>query len=502
MYIPTQEQVNIVSAFQNGKSMKVRATAGSGKTSTLVLCANSTNDQKLYIAFNKAIAVSAASVFPENTKCSTGHALGYRPMSLVYGRGEKLTGSLRALDIAKLLNLKALTQVGANEFLADSTLGYLINETVKKFLQSADETILAKHVVHYPKLDLLSAAETGDFNLRLVTAANKVWDAMRSKDTKAPLGFDGYLKQWALTDPVIDQPVILMDEAQDLNGAMFSILQQQMGQIVYVGDPHQQIYSWRGAVNAMEKLDHPEYVLSKSFRFGADIAKFATQCLLTIDPNVPTIHGHDPVPSTLVKHMHEPCTYLFRKNASMLDYILTCKNLKNVFVQGGVTDLVRLLEALEKLDKGRKVTHPELLGFNSLNEVREYAEKAHANELKRMLNIYDNNNLNDLIRMLDTISSAYCPGQTVLSTAHKSKGCEWDNVVLWDDFKEQPEEGSSGSNYNKEETRLTYVAATRAKLNLKVPFWMQGQYGEGLIVKEHAVVKPVVPTQPFADVPF
>lgn len=48
----------------------------------------------------------------------------------------------------------------------------------------------------------------------------------------------------------------------------------------------------------------------------------------------------------------------------------------------------------------------------------------------------------------------------MITTAHKSKGLEWDNVELSDDFPDPY------FNKNDEEKRLFYVAMTRAKKNL------------------------------------
>ena len=53
------------------------------------------------------------------------------------------------------------------------------------------------------------------------------------------------------------------------------LLKQKNAQVIYVGDAHQQIYAWRGAVNAMQQLPMPESRLTTSFRFGEEIADVA-----------------------------------------------------------------------------------------------------------------------------------------------------------------------------------------------------------------------------------
>jgi L-asparaginase II len=46
--------------------------------------------------------------------------------------------------------------------------------------------------------------------------------------------------------------------------------------VIYVGDAHQQIYAWRGAVNAMQQLPLPESRLTTSFRFGEQMPMLPT----------------------------------------------------------------------------------------------------------------------------------------------------------------------------------------------------------------------------------
>jgi ATP-dependent exoDNAse (exonuclease V) beta subunit len=71
----------------------------------------------------------------------------------------------------------------------------------------------------------------------------------------------------------------------------------------------------------------------------------------------------------------------------------------------------------------------------------------------------------DLIARLEKANVSSSP-DILLTTAHKSKGLEYDNVVIANDFKfgtkevlEMPEQ----------ELNLLYVACTRAKKNLQLP---------------------------------
>jgi superfamily I DNA/RNA helicase len=66
--------------------------------------------------------------------------------------------------------------------------------------------------------------------------------------------------------------------------------------------------------------------------------------------------------------------------------------------------------------------------------------------------------------ILEALDSTIPEGRAELtvSTAHKSKGREWDRVRLAEDFPEDPKGDFD------EELRLLYVSVTRAKLELDI----------------------------------
>ena len=90
---------------------------------------------------------------------------------------------------------------------------------------------------------------------------------MRREESNYCLGHDGYLKLWSLASPELPYNFILLDEAQDTNDAVLSVLQKERNRVVYIGDRYQQIYSWRGAINAMSKVGDAHFTtLTQSFR--------------------------------------------------------------------------------------------------------------------------------------------------------------------------------------------------------------------------------------------
>ena len=72
----------------------------------------------------------------------------------------------------------------------------------------------------------------------------------------------------------------MMDEGQDMNPTILDIFNNQDINKIIVGDPNQQIYAFRGAVNALGSVEATHtYHLTQSFRFGPAIGLVANTCL-------------------------------------------------------------------------------------------------------------------------------------------------------------------------------------------------------------------------------
>ena len=72
----------------------------------------------------------------------------------------------------------------------------------------------------------------------------------------------------------------MMDEGQDMNPTILDIFNKQDVNKIIVGDPNQQIYAFRGAINALGSVEAKQtYNLTQSFRFGPAIGLVANTCL-------------------------------------------------------------------------------------------------------------------------------------------------------------------------------------------------------------------------------
>ena len=98
---PTLEQDVAIEKFRTGKVIKIAAFAGTGKTSTLLLLADTKHQRGLYLAFNKSIAQEAREKFPNHVDCRTTHSIAVRYVRGLgqYSRG-KLFDSINANQLA------------------------------------------------------------------------------------------------------------------------------------------------------------------------------------------------------------------------------------------------------------------------------------------------------------------------------------------------------------------------------------------------------------------
>jgi hypothetical protein len=462
---PTDEQDAALQEFLKGHSLKINAFAGSGKTSTLQLLANASGLRGQYIAFNKSIVADAGEKFPSTVDCSTSHSLAFRAAPSGYKRDiGKLTKKCTAKQLVEVLDIKR-RRFGEKHAIMPDSLGYLYLETIRRYAQSADNELGHQHV---PLLGAIRTApdevreEVSEFALH---GARHVWSRMLSEDDPLPLGHDGYLKLWGLSRPIIAADYIMLDEAQDTNPVVLDILQRQRAQLIYVGDRYQQIYEWRGAVNAMESIETvASTYLTTSFRFGNAIADLATRMLLRLGENQP-VKGNPNLNSRIGKT--KPSAILARTNATTISAVIEALDEgRKPHLVGDKTELMDMLRGVQSLRDGEPSTCPAFFGFKSWNEVVEFARTDEGAHLVTFVNLVEKRGEKQLMWALNrTVDEE--KADLVISTGHKSKGREWKSVRLMDDFLRSSPGTDDGPDAS--EMRLLYVALTRAKETLEVP---------------------------------
>ncbi|MFE6284397.1 UvrD-helicase domain-containing protein [Streptomyces sp. NPDC057877] len=473
MVNPTHEQAEAVAAYGDGLDLVLQAGAGCGKSSTLKMIARSDRRRRMtYVAYNSAIAADARRSFPSNVAAKTGHGLAFDPRYGARLQRPRQTAhqAAQALDVRSILGIIGATPsvVTDRQGLKPLTSKIIMRaalDTVERFCHSADPELTQQHVPHF---DGLKKAR-GEVVKLVLPVARAAWADLQSDDSVLRLTHDHYLKMWALSQPRIPTDVVLLDEGQDTNDVLAAVLlAQEHAQRIAVGDSAQQIYSWRGANDALagfvRELDCPELTLSQSFRFGQAIADRANEWLRLVGGPL-RLTGWEAAEST-VGELGAPDAILCRTNAGAMGIVLEAlAEGRKVALVGGGSAIKQLAWAAEALQGGRPTDHPELMAFVSWDDVRQYAEEEDGS-LKVLVKLIDEHGSQRIVSAADGLVSED-QAELVVSTAHRSKGREWPTVRIHGDFRApKPDKQTGLVVLPREEARLAYVAVTRAREKL------------------------------------
>lgn len=459
----TNEQENVINCIKSGEDTKVQAPAGSGKTFVLEAAASVIPEKRgLYLAFNKAIADEAKRKFGGHVECKTTHALAFQHVGKNYvHRLGKITGWM----VANQLGIKI-----ANPFPTLSVKGYLILDTIKHFCYSNDPRITYRVV---PKIKMnIPENQHKDLKIMIANEAQRLWEMMEDPNSDTPITHDFYLKLWALNKPQLTHDFLLLDEAQDLNPVILGAIQRQKeAQKIFVGDQFQQIYSWRGSINALQRTEttHTAY-LTQSFRFGNAVADMASDILQNyMEPSEapPRIKGFKERNSKIsYTRLQNPDCVICRTNNGVISNIFEClEKGKSVYVQGGTKQTENLLKGAQDLMRGKTTWVPDLCLFKDWKEVLDYASSDSGSDLRGLVNLVNKYPIAELMEKLQATQQTNKGADITLTTGHKVKGLEFPTVSIYSDYPTLTEEKEK---LTQEEINLLYVSATRALDDLDV----------------------------------
>ncbi|MDR1050746.1 MAG: AAA family ATPase [Deltaproteobacteria bacterium] len=479
----TDEQRAVVESTED--IMAVTAFAGTGKTSTLrAFAASRPRERILYVAFNRSLADESKVAFAScrNVEVRTIHSLAWSQVGRRYQGG---LGELKAFDLVPFLGLKKFSP---ND--RPYELARIAQEVLHEWMISSKRTLpeFFKERKRWVSSKLAGHKAT---NGALAKIVGRIWEDMVAGKFTMP--HNGYLKLFQLDNGGrlgwYDR--ILVDEAQDLNDCMISLLLGNDSKKIFVGDPYQQIYAFNGAVDALGKAraeGAAPYYLTQSFRCPDDVAEKANQYLKLLGSEK-TFRGL-PKP----RPANRSCQKLVvaRTNAGLFDHISKNLGETKYFYNGGfegyrfdiILDIVNLI-----VDRPRLVNDSFLKKFKNISEVEDYAIDANdtvtttrikiaRRHMEKAFQIYSD---------MQRTRAAEKDADWTATTAHKIKGQEFQNVLLLDDYssledvvrqarrlklagkKAGKASGQDNCLVSLEEFRLLYVAMTRSRMALEAP---------------------------------
>lgn len=499
MTLTPEQQAVVDLQLEPGEAAKVIAYAGSGKTTTLVNYAETHEGRTLYLAFNKSVEQEAKNKFPISTKVKTVHALAFASVGCRFE-----IGNLHYFNVAKVIK-------------ADVYVSTLVCHTLENWWNSADSKLTVEHAA-----DDLNKMLAGNYKERLVGAANSVWDLMVNGRQGWKMTHNGYLKLFQLSKPDLNMDTVLLDEAQDTNPVTQAIVNRQRSlgtSVVYTGDRFQQIYSWRGAVDAMQKMEGATRYLTQSFRFGPALAKIANVLLSEFYELPKPLLGLEAVPTKVgAVDTNQKHTVLTRSNAELFRRASKLAVGGVPFAAGGSSfqDYLDVLLDLYCIYSRQpdKVQAPRLKWFKTWAAVKDYASRRLDHELASKISLIEAQG-DSIPVSVETIRKRVVQDEhahVTLSTAHRAKGMEWDNVVLANDYVDLLDESGTepvtlsetvgDGHVHPDEINLIYVAMTRARRNLSVSPAMADFFrwvGAGANPSSYAPAEAAPPPSPVAD---
>ncbi|KAJ3356919.1 hypothetical protein HDU91_005475 [Kappamyces sp. JEL0680] len=494
---PTEEQALVVETCHSlsrrnrgkavpGSCYKVIAGAGTGKTSLLTMVANqllAKNHRILYLTFNKENQLQAETRFSALGKglihCKTMHAVARSlcvvPFSMVPQDESRLKDAVIREFRKKIESWLAANGQGSRGKdnaskkafeLKVQQVGFWIFKTLEAWYRSKDEldalkndfyTYMAAKRHHLERIGFMAKD-----NFYCATAM-QVWERIMTNDM--PMVHDAYIKiaQLARDPQRLDYSVILLDESQDTTACQLDLFVHQpraLGKHVYVvGDAVQSIYSFRGArprhvVNLASSAD---FHLTNSFRFGRHIA-FVANTILWAKQNSPQIktfqpyrlRGLNPVDGEVFGPgctLSFPFTIIARTNSALIGRALQLLQAYpdvRIALSGGSQKFASTIKSvleLQNLSLGQRPSESSWLArYADIEEFKKEAKDLEQHQHLVLLDLISTfqEDLPEKMRLFqEKIIDSNVPSkdaQVVLTTAHQSKGLEWESVEVENDF--------------------------------------------------------------------
>lgn len=461
----TQEKLDTNEA--KGELVKVEAVAGSGKTFTLKVLAQLFSNNGLYLAYNKAIATEAQTKFPNYVECKTTHSLAYYPIMIVGLREDGEMNIKRKVGFFNYRNIEEDIPYENKVEVVKALEAFYLSAyiSIEDFLKTLDLDKKTKLTViaYYAKMVAGQIECTHSFYLKYYHVC---LDA-------GVIHYDDY-------------SCIMLDEAGDINPVTLEIFNLLPAKVkIMVGDKFQNIYSFNHTINGFKALENVgrTFHLSTSFRCSPEIAqRIELFCRNHLDPKFHFL-GTKPTDTTI-----RTTGMISRTNSGIIGTIIKMMKAGTRFsTTRGYSEIFSTVLTLINLNKGTKTQTPALRYLN--DDLKTYQKSP------LLLRKYSN-----IIKYLDDLYSAYDTDikiaistirtfgvkdiwdafyytkqhsakqhEIILTTAHSSKGLEFDKVVLLNDFNLEDilqMNAEERSVEDIEELNLYYVACSRAKIQL------------------------------------
>jgi DNA helicase-2/ATP-dependent DNA helicase PcrA len=468
----TPEQEAIWNAIQNtNDDIVVGAGAGTGKTFTIIEASGKlpTYLKRGFLCFNKSIQLELQERLPEGVEAKTFHALGF---GAFFKQGIK-----PRVNKFKVKNIIDSMPVFGRDFQSANQLVKLVSLIKGSMTDCTDEDAVLK-IIDYYNIKFASALEE---RLSIENVCSVIDECIENTNQ---IDFDDMIwlplvLDWAW--PQFD--VLFVDEAQDFNEMQRELIVRctTNGRCIIVGDKNQAIYGFRGADSnsiaifseRLEKMGKTVkyFPMTLTWRCPKSVVKEANRyvkefnCLDTAEEGAVHVDSHfNPQKDDIV---------LCRYNAPLVSafYDLLSQG-KSAYVLG--RDMHKgLINEVKNITKKENMSAKEFVQLARTNFNTQYLRLVNANKQNQANALEDKHKcitvfagradtVGGIIAEIKRVFNSNQKGDIMLSTVHKAKGLEADNVyILTPERMPHPKATNP-----REERNIIYVAITRAKKNL------------------------------------
>ena len=406
--------------FKLNEVVAIKSVAGSGKTTTLLNLANiHINKRILYVAFNKSLIVEIKDKIKnlniKNLIPKTFDALLYS-LYISIKKDPPIITDLRPQFLGDIISWFKGQPYKIRDYYC---------KNFKKFCNDANtKDIETFNIKNFGKKKPL---------------LENMWNKVKQNNliTFESIRKQAYINRWFKNYIDENYDMIMIDETQDFDMIMLKmILEDTTVPKIFVGDPKQSLYQFRGCINAFNYLPQDALIIEfySTFRVGNPACdqireKFDECWMITkCKTNTYFVENFDD---------DEDYTYLFRSWRVLLQ---TAENLQNIWIYGYDNKINEIRNLHNKLS------------FSNLDSDED---NKFEDDLPMFLKSLNSEQLEKLIENISNniVSEKKC--KIKLTTTHSYKGMEDNNIRM-------------GNDINDDDDNIFYVALTRGKQKIVI----------------------------------
>ena len=477
---PSKYQQAIYNEYENtSNNLAIEAAPGSGKTTTLLELLKRTPEYKssIFLAFNKSIADELRSKVPSHSSASTLHSIGFKTLIKYTHKQYKVSAIKNWILGKKILNIKAKNP--KQESLTLFTISALVDLYRMNMCTcfSDLEKVSIKYNITVVNGELKQAMQLMEY-----------LDKYNSQDHGNQQMMIDFVDMIYLPLKMIPEDqfpkysVVLIDEVQDLSQfqyAFVSKLLTKRSRLISCGDPKQAIYSFMGADSDVfdtikNRPNTTVLPLSFSYRCPKKIVERANCVFPVIESPEWQIEG-EIVEDGSINDVQPGDFVLCRNNKPLIEtflYLLKQKVPCKIMGKDYGSELLKVLLKIEDFStESKNKILEDKATFLKEKGVHNYQMHNSYVSLIEKISILDelHSAFESIYDMTQVIESMFSDEQNteyvILSTIHKAKGGERDNVFFL--FPSLiPSQYAKTQLEQFQERCLLYVCITRAKKKL------------------------------------